>query len=298
MIRSNTHAFEILETPSAEVPYKAIRYLYYQKPAQDIREKVFFWLENAYDEELLGSDSKYNLRAPLWFAILAENYLEEKLIDPLIKLYTVNDDDWDYLNEQGVLLINGLCEKLGDLAIKRFLDEIINQIRSDSEYPYLYLFDCLKYVDPTKYSKEILKLLEKKSYWFGALIAYIASMNFSQKTHPELIAQIHKELELFRLEYEMMDTFDHVDQITLREIRACQRSLSVANYPHNKKERWKPTQDWEATLRGMEANLESQNTDQDINNFDIPAPVSVPKKISRNAPCPCGSGKKYKRCCL
>lgn len=25
--------------------------------------------------------------------------------------------------------------------------------------------------------------------------------------------------------------------------------------------------------------------------------VTRPKKISRNAPCPCGSGKKYKRCC-
>jgi uncharacterized protein YecA (UPF0149 family) len=24
----------------------------------------------------------------------------------------------------------------------------------------------------------------------------------------------------------------------------------------------------------------------------------VPNKISRNAPCPCGSGKKYKKCCL
>ncbi len=27
-------------------------------------------------------------------------------------------------------------------------------------------------------------------------------------------------------------------------------------------------------------------------------PVTKEKKVSRNAPCPCGSGKKYKRCCL
>lgn len=26
-------------------------------------------------------------------------------------------------------------------------------------------------------------------------------------------------------------------------------------------------------------------------------PVKVPQKIGRNAPCPCGSGKKYKHCC-
>lgn len=30
--------------------------------------------------------------------------------------------------------------------------------------------------------------------------------------------------------------------------------------------------------------------------FD-PKPVDLTKKVSRNDPCPCGSGKKYKRCC-
>lgn len=29
-----------------------------------------------------------------------------------------------------------------------------------------------------------------------------------------------------------------------------------------------------------------------------PAPVRVAKKAGRNDPCPCGSGKKYKHCCL
>ena len=28
------------------------------------------------------------------------------------------------------------------------------------------------------------------------------------------------------------------------------------------------------------------------------APVRVEKKVRRNDPCPCGSGKKYKHCCL
>lgn len=29
-----------------------------------------------------------------------------------------------------------------------------------------------------------------------------------------------------------------------------------------------------------------------------PAPVSSEPKVGRNDPCPCGSGKKYKKCCL
>ena len=28
-----------------------------------------------------------------------------------------------------------------------------------------------------------------------------------------------------------------------------------------------------------------------------PQPVHVEKKVGRNDPCPCGSGKKYKNCC-
>jgi hypothetical protein len=31
--------------------------------------------------------------------------------------------------------------------------------------------------------------------------------------------------------------------------------------------------------------------------FVAPQPVRVPSKVGRNALCPCGSGKKYKRCC-
>ncbi|MCI0390709.1 MAG: DUF1186 domain-containing protein [Acidobacteria bacterium] len=33
------------------------------------------------------------------------------------------------------------------------------------------------------------------------------------------------------------------------------------------------------------------------NNFASPAPYIAPEKIGRNDPCPCGSGKKYKKCC-
>ena len=38
------------------------------------------------------------------------------------------------------------------------------------------------------------------------------------------------------------------------------------------------------------------------NGFDMPwnkqEPVVVGAKVGRNDPCPCGSGKKYKKCCL
>ena len=36
----------------------------------------------------------------------------------------------------------------------------------------------------------------------------------------------------------------------------------------------------------------------DLNTLlNTPKPVKVEKKIGRNEPCPCGSGKKHKKCC-
>ncbi|WP_280549637.1 PBPRA1643 family SWIM/SEC-C metal-binding motif protein [Halomonas sp. 11-S5] len=39
---------------------------------------------------------------------------------------------------------------------------------------------------------------------------------------------------------------------------------------------------------------------EDMSDFEKmlnPSSPSVSEKVGRNAPCPCGSGKKYKKCC-
>jgi SWIM/SEC-C metal-binding protein len=40
---------------------------------------------------------------------------------------------------------------------------------------------------------------------------------------------------------------------------------------------------------------------EDITDLEIllnwPKPIEAQKKVRRNDPCPCGSGKKYKKCC-
>ena len=139
MIRSNTHAFEILESPQPLIPYEAIRYLYDQEPSEDIRTKVYYWIENAYNDALFPDTDELVTEAPVWFGIIAENYIEEDLIDPVIDLFTKVDDDWDLLNEQGVVLIHKLCENLGDLAVEKFLNKILQQISIQSKLPYLSL---------------------------------------------------------------------------------------------------------------------------------------------------------------
>ena len=42
---------------------------------------------------------------------------------------------------------------------------------------------------------------------------------------------------------------------------------------------------------------EDEYVPEDSFDWRSPMPRSVEKKIGRNEPCPCGSGKKYKKCC-
>jgi len=48
--------------------------------------------------------------------------------------------------------------------------------------------------------------------------------------------------------------------------------------------------DFFSTLR-MEYTFKPKNSDNRVNSFTT-------SKIKRNDPCPCGSGQKYKKCCM
>lgn len=49
-------------------------------------------------------------------------------------------------------------------------------------------------------------------------------------------------------------------------------------------------------IAGIEPDKAEDVTDRE-RLLNPPEPVRVEKKPGRNAPCRCGSGKKYKRCC-
>jgi hypothetical protein len=47
----------------------------------------------------------------------------------------------------------------------------------------------------------------------------------------------------------------------------------------------------------LEANASDYIKYEDVENIPITSPIHKETHIGRNEPCPCGSGKKYKRCC-
>ena len=42
---------------------------------------------------------------------------------------------------------------------------------------------------------------------------------------------------------------------------------------------------------------DDEDDDPDKEDLEPKEPYRAPPKVGRNAPCPCGSGKKYKKCC-
>jgi SWIM/SEC-C metal-binding protein len=52
---------------------------------------------------------------------------------------------------------------------------------------------------------------------------------------------------------------------------------------------------WEYTI-GLEPDKPEDITDLEI-LLNPPKTVRAEKKVGRNEPCPCGSGRKYKKCC-
>jgi hypothetical protein len=109
-------------------------------------------------------------------------------------------------------------------------------------------------------------------------------------------------------------SFDHYGEIIKgRIIRINQKTVSIITL--DQKQKWTVAP---AFLKKEESNHYSENQEKEnslfeimeekvkedsINNsynndkiFQIIQPESK-NKISRNAPCPCGSGKKYKHCC-
>ena len=86
-------AIQIIESTKEGIPFEAIEYLYNHESTPEITEKIIFALKNVYNEEVFydAEDDRY-WNTPLWYAIVAENYLSERLIDPVIKFKKVEDD--------------------------------------------------------------------------------------------------------------------------------------------------------------------------------------------------------------
>jgi hypothetical protein len=56
--------------------------------------------------------------------------------------------------------------------------------------------------------------------------------------------------------------------------------------------------DYEELTEDFDETDEYEGSQENIDETDEYEPSKTLPKVGRNEPCPCGSGKKYKKCCL
>jgi uncharacterized protein YecA (UPF0149 family) len=215
---------------------------------------------------------------------VAENHLSEVLINPIIELYiTGNGDSWDWLDEQGSFLIGKACAEIGRPAIKAFLDTIETFVKKNTELPVLYLHECIHFVDKEEDLPQILSILQHVDYkWMDSFATHLAQ------------AQIKGALPKLQeiLKYYKNKSTEFLDTFTIAELEEAIQELEtgispVANsiFPfYQNRSNWKEA--YKYFYR-----------EKDDDFMPPPAPAKK-KKIGRNDPCPCGSGKKFKKCCI
>ncbi|MDX2305090.1 MAG: SEC-C domain-containing protein [Microscillaceae bacterium] len=308
-ILSKQEAFTILENPSVGIPMEAIKFLYNYGPDEEILEKIIFALKNAYKDVFFDEEEGMYLDIPLWYAIVAENHLDIRLVDVIIQLFVEADFEMDFLSEQCGYLVGKLCETFGEEAIENFFHAIEDALIGRSDLPSLFLFDCFYFLDPEKYQERILNLLHDKNfYWKEALIIHLRHPKFIvfkpalEKILKEanFLANIRDSWLYKSLAKETQASINLMVEETDKNASDLAFSQTRENWEsHYEKlqDHFTPKEDSEDedSWGSIFENAVLEDTSEKLYKIYDPTQAT---KINRNAPCPCGSGKKYKKCCM
>lgn len=114
-----------------------------------------------------------------------------------------------------------------------------------------------------------------------------------KKKAPKTAPEKGKESIEQRLEREI-DSLPDMFKSKLKDPTIKQRFIDIAKRMEADGVNFKSIRQMKKWMKDHEAELRGENT---INMPKVETVVHDGPKIGRNDPCPCGSGKKYKKCC-
>ena len=272
MIRSIQQAFDILDSQAKGIPYEAIDYLRNQESGEIINKKLVYALKNAYNGKVYYSDElRIMLPAPLWYAVVAEKHLSEDLFEPLLDMLTV-EEDWDLMNEQAVYLVGLLARKYPGQFVNKVLDFIEDNIKEDNKKPYIYCFEALYYAMDKQFDR-IHSILEKENFhWVDHYVRVLGDL-----MREDTLLKFKEILPRFEGKHTAVELQYYID-VMEGKITDFQKGVAFCEMRDP---------EWKNHYQHMEYIFASADS-----------PIEQATKINRNDPCPCGSGKKYKQCCL
>ena len=286
-ITTKEQAFQALDNNQYGIPFEAIEFLYKHPADKEITSKIQATFEKVSNNFASEEESDHN-NTGLWFAIVAEKHLDITLLDSIINLVTQASAGSDFLDEQVSVLMGLMGQKHGSIAAEKTLSAIENALedKSNKDNPFLYLFDILFYADITKHKEVIGNILKhpKNQYAtpFAITICYTGFNTFI----PQLkkLVQVKNKTpkdRLFEADFLLPDLKSIIKQLESGKLKEPNDAL-----PH-----FEQRDPWKKYYQEQAAFFE-EHIPEDIGT------IKNVQKIGRNEPCPCGSGKKYKKCCL
>ncbi len=216
-----------------------------------------------------------------------------EFVEEIVSKYTENTEkeywNWEALRQEtiGVLMTDIHQDELGKEINRELLqNKIIEKARETYKRKNEIIPDeIMRQLERWAYLRTIDKLWKEHLFELDQVKEGIGLQAYGQKD--PLIAY---KSEAFRLFKELLEKINHdsLQLIFRTEIRAQNDSSSNQNSKIS-------------THHAGSTNMGFQNNgQQNSNSSDVKKKqpfVRQDKKVGRNDPCPCGSGKKYKNCC-
>lgn len=221
-----------------------------------------------------------------------------------------------YSQRRHVLESDDLSESIQQMiseVVNRILDIYMPKDIHPEEWDIKGLEEYVKDIFPVNLSMDQLNVEEVSRENIANVLVQKAQEAYKQK-EAELGSEVMRELERYimlkTVDQKWMDHLDAMDQ--LRDgigLRAYGQRDPVIEYKFEGYEMFqemiKSIQ--EDTLRYLFRVKVKAAPERQEKNYNVsysrsggegkPQPVKKQKKVGRNDPCPCGSGKKYKKCC-
>ncbi len=286
-------AIEEITYKSSRLPEKAFRII--EKNREEAIPYLRASVEYAFAKR---NEMEEGYQLHFYALFLLAQFQDREFFPKIIEFVSMPEDELDYLI--GDCITSGLRDILyntynGDLELlkKTARDDTVGEFVQSEVLDVmcqLYLDGVIKESEWKSFLKQSVHDAQEYSYFYNAAACLICRCHFA-----DMLPEIRYLLDHGLMDEGVMGKYDScVDRMfDYREDRQlCESPVNAAN-----------------TLRHwamFEDNSESEVSEKSKKDFEKMLRAmkreshqpAVMKKIGRNDPCPCGSGKKYKFCCL
>lgn len=260
------------------------------------KEEAIPYLRNAVEKAM---EEKYELEEGYqlhFYAIyLLGEFQDREFFPKLIELASLPGDELDYLIGDAVTeglrdilysTYNGNMELLKNAALNSHIDEYVRSGLIDV-MGQLYLDGSLDEKAWKTFIAEGVHSGQEYSYFYAGLADAICQCHFA-----EMLPEIRYMLDNDLLDEIAMGKYDSCVDCMFEygkyDDRFCKSPVNTINMLKH----WAMFQDGSSEKEGQERLRELKKS------LLLESRKSSDPKVGRNDPCPCGSGKKYKFCCM